>query len=71
VAKEGQIMIFAYVGPETLLPMTSLVAGVIGIFLMLGRGSLRYMTGVLQAGRRGGRALRRTASRPESVGSTD
>ena len=43
-------MILAYVGPETLLPMTSIVAGVVGIFLMLGRGSLRYLTGLLQAG---------------------
>jgi len=71
VAKEGQIVIFAYVGPETLLPMTSVVAGVVGIFLMLGRGSLRYVMGVLQAVRRPGRVLRGATSRHESVGSTD
>jgi hypothetical protein len=71
VAKEGQIVILAYVGPETLLPMTSIVAGVVGIFLMLGRGSLRYLRGVLQVAYRAGRAPRRAAARHESVGSTD
>ena len=71
MAKEGQIVILAYIGPETLLPMTSVVAGVVGIFLMLGRGSLRYLRGGLQLARRPGRALRRAASRHESVGSID
>ena len=71
MAKEGQIVILAYVGPETLLPMTSVIAGVVGIVLMLGRGSLRYVRGVLEAARRPGRGLLRTASRHESVGSTD
>ncbi len=71
MAKDGQIVILAYVGPETILPMTSVIAGVVGIALMLGRGSLRYVMGVLQAARRGGRNLLRTPSRQESVGSTD
>jgi hypothetical protein len=71
MAKEGQIVILAYVGPETILPMTSVVAGMFGILLILGRDTLRYLWGILKAGRRGIRALLRTALRREPVGSTD
>jgi hypothetical protein len=31
-------MLLAYFGPETVLPLTSLLAGVAGVFLMFGRG---------------------------------
>jgi hypothetical protein len=64
-------VILAYVGPETFLPMTSIVAGAAGIFLVLGRGSLRYLMGVLRAVRRPRRALHGAASRHESVGSAN
>jgi uncharacterized membrane protein len=30
-------MLFAYLGPETVLPLTSVVAAIVGIVLMLGR----------------------------------
>jgi hypothetical protein len=30
-------MVFAYLGPETMLPMTSVVAGVVGFVMMFGR----------------------------------
>ena len=30
-------MLFAYLGPETMLPMTSIVAGAIGFLMMFGR----------------------------------
>jgi hypothetical protein len=33
--------LFAYFGPETLLPMTSVVATVVGIVLMFGRNAFR------------------------------
>jgi hypothetical protein len=32
-----------------MLPMTSIIAAVAGVVLMLGRNSLRYLGGVLQA----------------------
>jgi hypothetical protein len=34
-------MLFAYFGPETMLPLTSIVATVVGIFMMFGRTSIR------------------------------
>lgn len=30
-------MLFAYVGPETILPLMSFLAGVVGVVMMLGR----------------------------------
>jgi hypothetical protein len=42
-------VILAYVGPDSMLPMTSIVAAVAGVVLMLGRTSLRYLGGMLQS----------------------
>ncbi len=36
-------MTFAYLGPDTFLPMTSVVAIVVGGLLMMGRNSLRFV----------------------------
>ena len=36
-------MLLAYFGPETYLPMTSLLATIGGFVLMFGRVSLRYI----------------------------
>jgi hypothetical protein len=36
-------LIFAYFGPETMLPLTSIVATIAGFAMLLGRGSLRYV----------------------------
>jgi hypothetical protein len=33
---------FAYFSPETLLPVGSIIATVLGVVMMLGRGSLRF-----------------------------
>lgn len=45
-------MLFAYVGPEVMLPVASVITGVVGVFLMfgrnvvaLGRGAVRRVTG--------------------------
>jgi hypothetical protein len=38
-------MVFAYLGPETMLPMTSVVAGVAGVLMMFGRSSVRWIVG--------------------------
>jgi hypothetical protein len=35
-------MFFAYIGPDTLLPMTSVVATAVGVVLMFGKNSVRY-----------------------------
>jgi len=34
-------MLLAYLGPETLLPLTSIVAGIAGAFLMFGKNLVR------------------------------
>jgi hypothetical protein len=36
-------MIFAYFGPETLLPITSMVAGVAGVLMVLGKNTFRFL----------------------------
>ena len=33
----------AYFGPETLLPLTSIVATIAGIVIMIGQGSIRFV----------------------------
>jgi hypothetical protein len=41
--------VFAYLGPETMLPMTSVVAGVVGFLMMFGRNAWRFASaGVLR-----------------------
>ena len=35
-------MLFGYVGPETMMPLASAVAAVVGVFLMFGR-NVMYM----------------------------
>ena len=37
------VSVFAYFSPETLLPATSIVATIAGIFMMLGRGTFRMV----------------------------
>ena len=41
-------MIFAYLGPETMLPMTSVLAGVVGFFMMFGRKMVEVVTSVFR-----------------------
>lgn len=36
-----EIGIFAYIGPDTMLPMTSIIATVVGMTLMFGRYAFR------------------------------
>lgn len=37
---------FAYFGPETLMPLTSIFAAVIGVFLMFGKNTFRLIAGL-------------------------
>ena len=43
VDKESPGVIFAYFGPDNLLPMTSIIATAVGFFMMFGRRSLRFL----------------------------
>jgi hypothetical protein len=36
-------LVFAYFSPESLLPVTSIIATVIGVVMMLGRGVFRFI----------------------------
>lgn len=37
------VVLFGYFGPETVLPMTSVIATVVGLFMMFGRNTLRFL----------------------------
>jgi hypothetical protein len=50
------IPFFAYFTPETVLPVTSIVATIAGILMMLGRGTTRLI--IRSAGRRFRRPIR-------------
>jgi hypothetical protein len=45
----ASLLVFAYLGPETMLPMTSVVAGVAGVVMLLGRSSLSWAAGKLRS----------------------
>jgi hypothetical protein len=55
--------VFAYLGPETMLPMTSIVAAVIGVVMLSGRATLRMASGMM----RGIIGKARTRSRPPAL----
>lgn len=40
--EEVSIMLFAYVGPETMLPLASILAGAVGVLLMFGRNVMMF-----------------------------
>ncbi len=42
----SSLMVLAYLGPETMLPMTSVVAGVAGVAMLFGRNSMRWALNV-------------------------
>lgn len=44
----GDLWILGYVGPETVMPVASAVAAVVGFFLMLGRSSVRWIFRLLR-----------------------
>ncbi|WP_435017642.1 hypothetical protein TA3x_005259 [Tundrisphaera sp. TA3] len=53
---DRMIGLVAYLGPETMLPMTSVIAGVVGVILMLGRQTLGLFLGLLRIKGKGARA---------------
>jgi hypothetical protein len=40
-------MLFAYIGPETMMPVASIVAATVGVFLMFGRSVVSFGRGVI------------------------
>jgi hypothetical protein len=48
-------MLFAYFGPDTMMPVTSVVAATIGVVLMFGRNILLFGKGLLRKIRPGSR----------------
>jgi hypothetical protein len=63
------IAILAYLGPETMLPMTSVVAGVAGVLMMFGRSSHRWVMRSLRAIAPGPMARPKTSRSPRRIGS--
>lgn len=41
-------MLFAYIGPDTTLPVLSVIAAVGGVFMMLGRNTFRFFGRMLR-----------------------
>ena len=52
-------MVFAYLGPETMLPMTSIVAGLVGFVMMFGRNAWSWVSKTAR------RLVPRVASEPK------
>jgi hypothetical protein len=41
-------MLFAYIGPETMMPVASVIAAVAGVFMMFGRGVVVNVRGLVR-----------------------
>jgi len=60
-------MLLAYFGPETVLPVTSALAGIAGFFLMFGRVAVAFCKGSVRKAMRLMRRRPATPSLPISV----
>ena len=64
-AKEGSLVFFAYFGPETTVPLASVLAASLGFLMMMGRGSIRFASRVIRGSLRWfDPASREQAARP-------
>jgi hypothetical protein len=45
---EGSLMLFAYFGPETMMPVASVIAAAAGVVMMFGRSILQFGRGVVR-----------------------
>jgi hypothetical protein len=41
-------MLFAYIGPETMMPVASVIAAAVGVFLMVGRNIVDFGRGLVR-----------------------
>jgi hypothetical protein len=46
--QRGSRMLFAYIGPETMMPVASIVAAVTGVVMMFGRNILVFGRGIIR-----------------------
>jgi hypothetical protein len=49
--------VFAYFSPETVLPLTSILASAVGVLLLFGRSALRLVRGLFRIATRRGRRV--------------
>jgi hypothetical protein len=61
-------MLFAYIGPETMMPVASVIAAVAGVFMMFGRSVVGFGRGLV---RRVWPGSGRTKVTKPGTGSTD
>jgi hypothetical protein len=40
-------MLFAYIGPETMMPVTTVIVGAVGVLMMFGRTIVGYARGIV------------------------
>ena len=41
-------MLFSYIGPETMMPVASVIAAVAGVFMMFGRSVMGFGRGIVR-----------------------
>jgi hypothetical protein len=41
-------MLFAYIGPEVMMPVASVICGIVGVFLMFGRSVVGFGRGLVR-----------------------
>ncbi len=41
-------MLFSYIGPETMMPVASIIAAVAGVFMMFGRNVMGFCRGMVR-----------------------
>ena len=41
-------MLFSYIGPETMMPVASIIAAVAGVFMMFGRNVMGFCRGIVR-----------------------
>ncbi len=41
-------MLFAYIGPETMMPVASIIAGAVGVVMMFGRSIMMFGRGLVR-----------------------
>jgi hypothetical protein len=46
--QRGSRMLFAYIGPETMMPVASILAAVTGVFMMFGRSIYMFCRGIVR-----------------------
>ncbi len=61
-------MVFAYLGPETMLPMTSVVAGIVGFLMMFGRNAWAWLSNAARSLKERSSSKPRTARRLRRIG---